>query len=342
MEKRLFVLKNRTHYLIARNYIGNKPKAENYIFLTIKKFKGYKEFSEEISQDPDFKLLDVIIMDHSFPVWNYAIVISNILKVKKFASKIKYFDEVIFANYHTWMQRFIIHQFESKKKVLLSDGTRVLVVAKLRKKDKSIKLKSVPFGRSDFFIKDILKIAPIENLHFYSPVKIDVAEGDSLEVFQFKPSHSSKVNKNKIFFIGSPLVEIEYLTLERHLYYLKKIKDHFKESEIYYFSHRREEEENLKQYGFFGEVVRNEIPFEEKIRSEKELPGIIMSFLSSVIMNLAEAYPQIQFFYFPLEAVDLPSGSTFRKNYETLIEVFEGIKEPNFQELKISGPVIKK
>ena len=342
MEKRLFVIKNRTHYLIARNYIKNKPQAENYIFLTIRKFQGHKEFSEELSRNPDFKLLEVMITDHNFPVWNYAVVIANILKVKKIASKHKYFDEVIFANYHTWMQHFIIHQFESKRKVLLSDGTRALVVAELRKKDKSINLKSVPFGGSDFVIKDILKIAPIENLHFYSPVKIEVAEGDSLETFHFKSSESSIVDKNKIFFIGSPLVEIEYLTLERQLYYLKKIKEHFKGSEICYLSHRREEKKNLKHYEFFGEIVRNETPFEEKMESEKELPGIIMSFQSSVVMNLPAAYPQIQFYYIPLEEVDLPTGSTFKNNYETLIQVFKGIKEPNFQEIKLSEPVIEK
>ncbi|UJH91307.1 hypothetical protein LZ575_00430 [Antarcticibacterium sp. 1MA-6-2] len=241
MEKRLFVIKNRTHYLIARNYIKNKPAAENFIFLTIRKFKGYKEFSEELSRDTEFKLLEVMITDHSFPGWNYVMVIKNILKVKNIASKFEYFDEVIFANYHTWMQHFIIQQFKSKRKVLLSDGTRVLTVAELRKKDKSINLKSVPFGGGKFIIKDLLNIEPIENLHFYSPVKIDVAEGDTLETFHFKPSESSTVDRNKILFIGSPLVEIEYITLERQLYYLKKIKEHFKGSEIYYFSHRREE-----------------------------------------------------------------------------------------------------
>lgn len=332
MEKRLFVIKNGTHYLNAKNYIDGKRKAENYIFLTIRRFEGYKEFRDKIKNDTDFHLLGVMYMDRNIPGLNYFYAIKNIIKVKKLARRINFFDEAIFTNYNSWTQHFVINQFKTDRKVLLSDGTRTLMVVENRKHDKSINLKSVPFGGGAFIIKNILNITPIEKLRFYSPVNLDLAEGDSVEVFNFKRSGSTFIDSNKLYFIGSPLVEIGYLSLEIHLKYLKKIKDDFPSFQIFYFAHRRENQKNLEKYKFFGKIIHNEVPFEEKMEMEETLPAIIMSFLSSVIMNLPSVYPQVQFNYFAFDIKDLISNSKFHEDYTILIKSFRQIKEPNFRE----------
>ena len=338
MEKRLFIIKNRTHYLVAKNYVRTKPQGVNAVFLTIRKFKGYKEFANTIAEDPDFKLIKVLITDQSSAIKKYAGIISTLLKVKEVASRSNYFDEIIFANYHTWMQHLIINQFRTKRKILLSDGTRILTVTELRKKSKSMHFRSAPFGGNNWINENIFNIKTIEHLHIYSPIKIEVAEGDTLEVFQFKASDSLKVDSNKIFFVGSPLVEIGYITQEQNLEYLKLLKEKFNSSEIYYFAHRREEEANLSKYQFLGRIIKNESPFEETLEGADNLPAVIISFQSSVLMNLPAVYPQIQFFYIPLKDEDIRANATFKNNYKTLVNIFEGMNETNFKQLELGTP----
>lgn len=126
---------------------------------------------------------------------------------------------------------------------------------------------------------------------------IEVANHDTIEVFQFKSSNNTSVDSKKIFFVGSPLVELGYIESETHISNLKNIKDQFQNCTFYYFSHRREQEKNLEKYRFFGEIKRDTIPFEERMEKEKKSPGVVISYMSSILINLPQVFPQIQFYF---------------------------------------------
>lgn len=330
-KKNLFLITNTTHLLNVKTYIETHPDADNYMVLNIRRFPGHVDFCEKVEQDPDIELLDVLYVDQKRkPPFHYLEIFSKIYKIKGIKRKHESFNKIFFSNYNSWIQHFILKQYEPEQTVLLSDGTGILSIAALRKEDKTI-----PFKGSKFFIDKVLGLSPVKNLHFYSPWNLDVASSDSVEVFKFKSSGSTTVNQEKIFFVGSPLVELGYLEKQNHISFLQRIKNQFENSEFFYFSHRREKNENLEDYKFFGKIVRDSIPFEERMEKEKELPGIIISYISSILINLPQVYPRVKFYYRSLDQNDLKLNANFKERYNELAENFSKMKRDNFKELKI-------
>jgi len=329
--KNLFLITNNTHYLAVKTYIDTHPEADNFMVLNIRRFPGYENLCKNIAQDARIELIDIIFVDQERkPPFHYLDIFGAVFQVKKIKKQYSDFDRVFFSNYNSWVQHYILKQYQPKATVLISDGTGILSIAELRKENKEI-----PFKGSKLFINKVLGLSPVENLVFYSPWQLDVATSDSVEIFSFRSSSSSEVKSNKIYFVGSPLVELGYLSKEKHLTFLKRIRTQFVNAEFFYFSHRREKEENLDDFKFFGKIVRDDVPFEERMETEKELPGIVISYISSVLINLPQVYPQLEFFYLSLENEDIPEGTSFRERYNLLEENFRKMKKENFKELKL-------
>jgi len=329
--KNLFLITNTTHYLAVKTYIDTHTEADNFMVLNIRRFPGYKDFCKNIAQDPRIELIDTIFVDQARkPPFHYLDIFGALLQVKKIKRNYSNFDRVFFSNYNSWVQHYILKQYQPGKTILISDGTGILSIAELRKEDKEI-----PFKGSKIFIERVLGLSPVQNLVFYSPWELDVASSDSVEVFSFRSSSSSEVMTDKIYFVGSPLVELHYLSKEKHIAFLKGIKEQFKKSNCFYFSHRREKDKNLKEYEFFGKIIRDDVPFEERMELEEELPGTVISYVSSVLINLPQVYPQLKFYYLSLEESDIPDGTPFKKRYSILEENFKKMKRDNFKELEI-------
>lgn len=329
-EKRLFILTNSTHYLNVKNYIESHDEGENFVVLAVRPYKGFEDLKSQIENDPSLKLLQVIFVgqERNSKILEYRDILSRIYKVKRLKRELGEMDKVLFTNYNSWLHHYVTNQFEKAQPVLISDGTAIFSVAENRKKSKEI-----PFSGNDFFIKRILGLKPIKHLHFYSQMKIDVAESDSQEIFQFRSSEGSRINKEKVYFVGSPLVEAGYLDIETNLSYLKKVKEQFSGKEIFYFAHRREEKKNLDHYAFFGEIVKDKVPFEDRMQKEEELPRHVVSFVSSVLINLPQVLPQVIFSYQKLNSYDI-TDTEYEKRYSELMRVFENNHTTNFKELK--------
>jgi len=291
--KRLFIIANTTHYLNVNTYIESHEAGENYIVLTIRRFEGYKDFIKRVEANKNLKLFKIIFVEQKRKKpFHYIDIFKIIGETKWMRLKQNAFDEVFFTNYNSWVQHYILKQFNPEKVILISDGTGIFSITELRKKDISI-----PFDGNKVFVEKVLGLSSIKNLHIYSQVDIEVANHDTIEVFQFKSSNNTSVDSKKIFFVGSPLVELGYIESETHISNLKNIKDQFQNCTFYYFSHRREQEKNLEKYRFFGEIKRDTIPFEERMEKEKKSPGVVISYMSSILINLPQVFPQIQFYF---------------------------------------------
>ncbi|SHF91188.1 hypothetical protein SAMN05444483_103203 [Salegentibacter echinorum] len=332
MLQRLFIIKNNTHYLNVKNYIKTKEKAHNHIFLTVGKFEGYLDFINTIKEDKELELLGIIYTHKSSRIVDYWNLITNIIYIKKQAVKQKHFDEIIFSNYKYFLQHSIINHYSTDKIILLSDGAGIIVMANYRKKHKSLPFKSIPFGNNTFFREQILKIKPIKHLHFYTQINLDIAEEDSQEIFKFEGSKHDKVNTKKVYFVGSPLVELGFISLNKKISYLKELMAYYENYEFFYFPHRRESGENLEKYNFMQVIAQSNIPFEERMKQESELPGTIISFVSSIAINLAPIYSKIKFQYFPLSNSDLSSNKEFQKKYKVMLAGYKNLETPNFSE----------
>lgn len=330
-EERLFVISNTTHYLNLRTYIETHEKGKNWVIFFNRFSPGYEELIEKLKADDDVVLMEII--DHEknkrFPD-TYLNLLSIIQKVKSLRKQRQFFDKIFFSNYLSWVQHFIIKQFEANQIILLNDGTAIFETVALRQKAKKIE-----FPEINPLVNRFLASNEIDSLQFYSPINIEVAEYDSLELFNFPASETNYINENLIYFVGGPLVNLGYIELEDHLSYLHRIKKKFPNHKILYFAHRGEKERHLEQYKFFGEIIRDTMTFEERLNTEGELPGRVISYVSSILINLPQVYPQILFNYFELEVDKIPESSKFRKIYPPLLNNFRNIKNRNFGSFSI-------
>ncbi len=330
-EKRLFIIANHTHYLNVKNYIESHPLASNYVIIALNPYKGVEALYKKVKQDNDLELIKIIISRHDQNiVFEKYGVVTKIIAIKSLRLKFKEFDKIFLTKYRSWVQHYIVKQFKTKQTILLSDGIGIFPAATMRKKNKEL---HVTGGK--FFIEKVLKLKPIKKLHFYSQVKMDIAENDTIEIFDFKSAQSTAVDKTKIYFIGSPLVEEGLLFPERNRFYLQQIKKYFPGCDFTYFAHRREKDEQLENYKLFGEVVRDSIIFEERMSEQQELPMAVISYFSSVLINLPQVYPNVLFYYVPLKLEDIPEKSKFRKRYSYIMEDFKQLDFSNFNKLLI-------
>ncbi len=331
MNSRLFIIANPTHLINVKNYIDTHEVCRNYVISTITYFEGYKSFEEAVDKADEVELLKTFYIDQGKTGFSlYMDILKKMKAIHGLSLGNMGFKEVLFTNYNSWLQNFLVRKSAAKKRILMSDGTAIFDIVEYRKKNKNI-----PFKGNKIFIKHILRLKPIQNLHFYSQVQLKPATGDSLEVFNFRASNTENIKQKKIYFVGSPLVELEYISSEKNLLMLQSLRDKFSQHKIYYFAHRRESDENLQKYGFIDEIVRDTIPFEERLILEEELPGLIVSYLSSVLINLPAVYPKINFFYIPIDFKDI-TNNNFVPKYVHLKSNFEKIGSKNFKELDLN------
>ena len=331
MEQRLFIITNDTHFLNVRKYIASHEKGGNYIFMLANPYEGYSGLLEKIKEDKDLILLEEMFSPKqlNFPLY-YVEIFKIMRRIANFSDRTGRFDKVFFTNYNSWIQHYLVKQYPQSQKIYISDGTAIFPIAKRRKKDKTI-----PFKGNKFFAEHVLKLKPVPNLHFFTPIKLDLSAGDTMELFTYDNSVEASVDNNKIFFVGGPLVELQKLKESANLEHLKKLRDFFPTQQIYYFSHRREKEENLKSYAFFDKIIRDDRSFEERLASEQELPSKVISYVSSVLVNLAPVYPQVEFLYLPIDPEDIPAGNEFQVRYRALKNNFQKLELNNLRELSL-------
>lgn len=327
---RLFVITNNTHYQIIKNYIDNHPAGNNYLILTITPFENSNEFIKEIFADKTFIYLGSFINNqkHKFPR-NYLDLIKTCIKVKNLKLEKYNFQQVIFSNYNSLLQHIILTESKILDPVLISDGVAIYKYAELRKKSSVAPLKGNKIFRSK-----ILKIKPFEKILFYSPVDLSLAKHDKIEIFKYGRNLNFKIDEDKIYFVDSPLVERNFIRSENKIQYLQALKNKFPNKEFVYFAHRRESEENLKKYAFFGEVRRDNIPFEERLKFDENLPGMVISFISSVLITLPSVYPDIKFYYLPLDKEDIIDDN-FEIQYFKLLNDFKLLNKINLKEINL-------
>jgi len=328
--KRLFIIKNATHLEVVHIFLKQRPLSENFIILTLDRLAGNKELINVLKNDDKLKLLDIYVLKSVNSYLQQLKVITNILKAKKLDKYEIFFDEVIFSNYKTWFQHFLLNKLNTTRIILLSDGVGILEVPLFRKNGNELPLERLPFKGNKILCNKILNLKPITHLHYFSQVDMEIEDTDTLEVFQYAKGAKKKVLLDKIYFIGSPLVELNYLNQDSYIASLNEILAKYRSKKIIYFAHRKEENRNLKSYEFFGKINTNIKPFEKFLEEDNTLPSVVISHISSVLINLSPIYPEINFKYMPIKLEDIKDPK-FLERYKTALEGFENIKENNFE-----------
>ena len=329
MEQRLFIITNDTHFLNVRKYVESHPKGQNYLLMLVNPFEGYSDLLEKVKDDKNFIFLEEIFSPKQlkFPFY-YLEILKIMRRINIFTSSKGSFDKVFFTNYNSWIQHYLVKKYPQSQKIYISDGTAIFPIAERRKKDKT-----VPFKGNKIFAQHVLKLKPVPNLHFFTPIKLDLSPSDSMELFTYNNSSDASVDENKIYFVGGPLVELHKLKESANMKHLKSLRKSFSAQQIHYFAHRRENQENLESYAFFDYVLKDDRSFEERLAFEQELPSKVISYVSSVLVNLAPVYPQVEFLYLSIEPDDIPTGDEFQLRYKELKKSFEKLELSNLKEL---------
>ena len=335
MEQRLFIITNDTHFLNVGKYISSHQKGENYVLMLVNPFEGYSNLLKKVKEDKDLIFLEEMFSPKQlkFP-FNYWEILRIMRKIISFTARTGGFDKVFFTNYNSWIQHYLLKQYPQSQKIYISDGTAIFPIAERRKKDKT-----VPFRGNKFFAEHVLKLKPVPNLHFFTPIKLDLPPSDTMELFTYNNSAEASVDESKIYFVGGPLVELQKLKDSANMEHLNNLRDSFSAQQIHYFAHRREKEENLNRYAFFDKVIKDDRSFEERLASEKALPSKVISYVSSVLVNLAPVYPQVEFLYLPIGPEDIPAGDEFHERYKALKNNFEKLELHNLKELVLKKHV---
>ena len=333
LKKRLFIIKNTNHLTVMDKYLAQNIAGQNYVLITVNKAQNAEALIKTIKADSKLFYAGCLFLTTNNILSLYGRIIRNILFIKRIKKRLDFVDEILFTNYKSWSHHYIISQVNSKKIILLSDGAGILLASKMRQKSPALPVSLLPLGNNGFIGRHLIKINPIPKLHFFSQIEMEIPASDSLEVFKYAGAKDYKVDPEKIYFIGSPTVELDYLKIESKLHYLQELTEAFAGKSITYFAHPKEKANNLENYKVLARVIQAPLPFEEYLRQEKELPCIIISFFSSVLINLAPVYPDIIFYYMPLESKDIDVNLEFKEKYTVVMQGFKQITRENFRRL---------
>lgn len=201
-------------------------------------------------------------------------------------------DNLILGGYLANYMRHIAQIIGPRKLYLVDDGTDTLRVNSLRhEKAVSGEKRSLSFLRK---VKNRFREVYVdwnsrqaESVVFFSSYDIALINKDSL----IKNDYSffrSKINqsdiRNEIYFLGQPLVEDGYVSMQTYHESLKKIKDIYFDYNFLYIPHKREckcNVDKIKKIGF--NVKTFLVPIE--IQFLNEMPFEVSSFFCSALDN---------------------------------------------------------
>lgn len=237
-------------------------------------------------------------------------------------------EKVFLGSFNNIYHKAVAAEFEKKAKIfLLYDGLQVITVSDYR-------LGNVRYTKKYPKFHELLgyKTPNFEMVHYVTPFPLNVKEDDSITVkdIAHQDYKNKEVLENDIFFIGQPLVEVNFVSKQDYLKFLKLIINDYSHSHFTYIPHPRETNENLQEISAITRVQRYDVIFEEFYKNSEVVPGKIISFYSSVLLNL---------YYFGAEteliSYEIPHGSIlsarYIQNINPVYNFFRNIQGSNFK-----------
>ena len=328
--KRLVVFSNNTHYQNFKLYLKqlDVDSGQNHLIITNNKSDNWGSLVMQIKDECNFESISVINISHtSSKLSNWAAIVRIIYEVKRFHKRHFEFDHVIFSSYYLWSQHFTISKYlnDHTKVTLLNDGLNIFSILELRKKTLNIN-----YRLKDNLLSNMLHIKDIPSIEFFVPFKLRTDGADYCKIFDYEQPQNYKIDSSTVYFIGSPLVETGIVEKEYYLQILSNLYKVNKTLKIKYFAHRAESDTNLKEYSHMFEIIRNHDPFETFICNSNILPKVIISFYSSVLLNLFSKYSMLQFKSIEIESMKLIAAPDKKVRIIKLYNLFRQIKEANF------------
>jgi len=252
-----------------------------------------------------------------------------LLRIRIITLKFKFptFSKIYFGSYANIIHLSVIAAYEPKTKlILLYDGLQMVSVNHFRNRLSTENNKKFPRAYKLLGFKE----PKIKKLTYSSPLKL-IAEGeDKIEIIKRRINPKRQIiDEDIIYFIGQPLPEIGVISSEYYIATLKKLKYTYSKK-IIYFPHPREGDNLIREISKIFEIKIPETIFEEYFLNLQTIPCEVISFYSSVLVNLVFLNAPSK-----ITSVGIPEneirGARFIRITSTTYEYFNQISNGDFQ-----------
>lgn len=237
-------------------------------------------------------------------------------------------ENVFLGSFNNIYHKAVAAEFEKRVQIfLLYDGLQVITVSDYR-------LGNVRYTKKYPKFHQLLgyRTPNFKMVHYITPFPLNVKENDSITVkdIAHPDFKNKKVLDKEIFFIGQPLVEVKFISKKDYLKFLKLIINEHPNSRVTYIPHPREASENLRDISEITQVQRCDMVFENFYKGLKAVPAKIISFYSSVLLNLYYFGAEIE-----LISYEIPKGrilsDRYIQNIKPVYNFFRNIPASNFK-----------
>ena len=222
-------------------------------------------------------------------------------RVDRFFSETTINGKLVLGNYSNFISQYCT-QFRLKDIYVLDDGTGTLIMRKKRCQevascrpihdynDKKIALPLVKYimGFDDYVIPP--------SLSYFSTYPSDIPDCDSYQenTFGYVASlyRTKPIDGSLVFFVGSPVSESGYISLENELLLLTRVKAMYAPSKVFYVCHRLDSLEKRNEISKDMCLVDFEFPIEYAITQQDFFPKAIVGFFTSAIENFSVISPR--------------------------------------------------
>jgi hypothetical protein len=255
-------------------------------------------------------------------------------------------DNLILGNYQREYDKHMRHmanRLHFRRMVLLDVGTDTLRNNRDREIDHAPEpLTSVKEPHNGLHrVKRAIKRALVDwntqgvpELTFFTTYELAVSGQDSVvpnEYAYLKSVVADAKSSDTVFFVGQPLVDQRYITIESFNLCMERIKEHFVGQRIVYIPHPRESEVQLHAVRRLEiEIQRFAAPFEYAVAFSGERPHSIASFFSSVVENSAAIFGDTV----AVKAFRLPE-SFLLKDWVEVAQVYQQFGEKKSTDIEI-------
>jgi len=265
-KNKLVLINSPLQFINFIEFLYLKKKSDSKIYFRYI-FLGYlsnREISiiHYLNKKLNFNNLLIISFSNNINVFTLHILV----KFRKFF--LKKYDQIIFGDYNYYL--FKEFYKISNSRIMLDDGTNSLEFKKFFKLD-----------------KDNLKIFTFFNKKIFKYEKI--IENKFLYLKNILKKKIIKKHRAIGYFIGSPYVELDILTVEQYNFYIKNVLDKNKNINFIYVPHPREISDNYNKYNF-QKILKSNYNLELFLINNSFYPKVIVGSYSTLFLTIKSIF----------------------------------------------------
>lgn len=228
----------------------------------------------------------------SFEYWKFKDIIRGAAnEFNSFLKKIEGCKRLYLSQYFADYSLIAASVLKPSTLYVMDEGTASFVVVSSRNKKKILDWKLLV---KSILYKKCLKFP--KSISYFTQYDLgNISISDSIVKYSLlKRDNVITLDDNSILILGSSVVEVEVVVFPTYMSIIKKIKDSHSDKKIFYYAHRKEDENKLQLIKNMGiSIVNSDQPFESHFGELVKTSSIYYSFYSPIFDNISKLYNNI-------------------------------------------------